>query len=340
MKDSILSALVLASRVNKGLGKSLTQRVIGEKADVVTKGDMEIGEKIIKTLLISKPQIVVESEEKGKESNLGPGEQERFYVAIDDIDGTNNLRVGNGLLPYCSMIVAFDGSKKTEAGYKYSDYTHAACIDYSRDKIFYTEKGLGKVEVYDTGWNKITDSSEIKQDNSNLALTLSADVVSTQRGGTTGYAKSPVANVSIFPGLLDAVYNSFAIVDSGCSVFEYAMVGMGIRNGYVSSGKKQHELPLLYAFAKETGQQMVDFDGNYYDNKTYDFKGGNAEVVAGDPKVIADVLKKINFQKQAIARVQDLIRSTGSKGPASAAMTRKRWADAADKQDEKDEQGL
>ena len=175
MKDSILSALILASRVNKGLGKSLTQRVIGEKADVVTKGDMEIGEKIIKTLLISKPQIVVESEEKGKESNLGPGEQERFYVAIDDIDGTNNLRVGNGLLPYCSMIVAFDGSKKTEAGYKYSDYTHAACIDYSTDKIFYTEKGLGKVEVYDTGWNKITDSSEIKQDNSNLALTLSTD---------------------------------------------------------------------------------------------------------------------------------------------------------------------
>ena len=171
MKDSILSALILASRVNKGLGKSLTQRVIGEKADVVTKGDMEIGEKIIKTLLISKPQIVVESEEKGKESNLEPGEQERFYVAIDDIDGTNNLRVGNGLLPYCSMIVAFDGSKKTKAGYKYSDYTHAACIDYSTDKIFYTEKGLGKVEVYDTGWNKITDSSEIKQDNSNLALT-------------------------------------------------------------------------------------------------------------------------------------------------------------------------
>lgn len=315
MKDAIFSSLVLAGRHNANMNKSLNERVIGEKADVVTKGDIEIGDLITKILLTTKDRITVESEEHGKQTNLLPGEDERYYVAIDDIDGTNNLRVGKGLLPYCSMIVVFDGAKKTDAGYKYSDYTHAACLDYASGKIFYTEKGLGKVEVYDLNWNKLADSTENVQDNSKLALTLSTDVVSTQRGGLVGYAESKdVSPISILPGVLDTVYKKFAVVDSGCSVFEYAMVGMGIRNGYVSSGKKQHELPLLYAFAKESGKEMVDFDGNSYDDKVYDFKGGDAEVIAGDKRVIEEVEFAIRAQKQAIERVKSLLKTASEKG--------------------------
>lgn len=314
MKDAIFSSLVLAGRHNARMNKTLNERVVGEKADVVTKGDIEIGDLITKILLTTKDKITVESEEHGKQSNLVPGEKEKYYVAIDDIDGTNNLRVGNGLLPYCSMIVAFDGEKKTEKGYKYSDYTHAACLDYASGKIFYTEKGLGRVEAYDLDWNKLTDSRENIQNNSNLALTLSTDVVSTQRGGLVGYAASKDINpISILPGVLDTVYKKFAVVDSGCSVFEYAMVGMGIRNGYVSSGKKQHELPLLYAFSKEAGKEMVDFEGNSYDDKVYDFKGGDAEVIAGDKKVIEEVQFAILAQKKAIERVKSLLKAASEK---------------------------
>ena len=100
------------------------------------------------------------------------------------------------------------------------------------------------------------------------------------------------------------MYKKFAVVDSGCSVFEYAMVGMGIRNGYVSSGKKQHELPLLYAFSKESGKEMVDFDGVPYDDRVYDFKGGDAEVIAGDQRVIDEVMFAVKAQRQAIERVK------------------------------------
>ena len=307
MKEAIMGALMLAAKHDARMGNNLNQRVIGEKEDVVTQGDLEIGDLITKILLTTKDRITVESEEHGKQTNLLPGEEERYYVAIDDIDGTNNLRVGKGFLPYCSMIVAFDGENKTEEGYKYSDYSHAACLDYASGKIFYTEKDLGKVEVYDLNWNKIADSTENSQDNSKLALTLSTDVVSTQRGGLVGYASKDVSPVSILPGVLDTVYKKFAVVDSGCSVFEYAMVGMGIRNGYVSSGKKQHELPLLYAFSKESGKQMVDFDGVPYDDRVYDFKGGDAEVIAGDSRVIEEVMFAVKAQRQAIERVKQAI---------------------------------
>jgi fructose-1,6-bisphosphatase/inositol monophosphatase family enzyme len=223
------------------------------------------------------------------------------------------------------MIVAFDAASKTEEGYRYSDYSHAACLDYASGKIFYTEKGLGKVEVYNDDGDKIADSAENSQDNSNLALTLSTDVVSTQRGGLVGYAKgNEVSPVSILPGVLDTVYKKFAIVDSGCSVFEYAMVGMGIRNGYVSAGKKQHELPLLYAFAKETGAQMVDFDGVPYDDRVYDFKGGDAEVIAGNQRVIDEVTMAVKFQRKAIEKVKEMLRESAVKGPASAKKTEER----------------
>ena len=324
MKDAILGALTMAAKHDAKMGNNLNQRVIGEKEDVVTQGDIEIGDLITKILLTTKDRITVESEEHGKQTNLIEGEKERYYVAIDDIDGTNNLRVGKGFLPYCSMVVAFDAESKTGDEYKYSDYSHAACLDYASGKIFYTEKGLGKVEVYDLNFNKIADSTENVQDNSKLALTLSTDVVSTQRGGLVGYASKEVSSVSILPGILDTVYKKFAVVDSGCSVFEYAMVGMGIRNGYVSSGKKQHELPLLYAFSKETGKEMVDFSGVSYDDRVYDFTGGDAEVIAGDARVIEEVSTIINAQKHAIERVkQALIASRKNEEKAGTKMAEK-----------------
>lgn len=310
MKDVILGALTLAAKHNLEIANIANKRIIGEKEDVVTEGDLEIGQIITNSLLNFKKGVVVESEEYGKQANFDDGEPEEFYVAIDDIDGTNNFRVGNGLLPYASMIVAFDGKNKTQDGYKYSDYSHAACIDYTSNQIYYTEKGLGVVEVYDLNFNKIKDSSSNMQDNSNLALTLSTDIVSTQRGGAVGYAKSTSNNdISVLPGILDSVFKNYAIVDSGCSVVEYARVGLGIRNGYVSVGKKQHELPLLYAFANETDLKMVDFKGNSYGDKVYDFNGKDAQVVAASPEVVENVLLLIRKQAVVINKITEILKT-------------------------------
>ena len=119
MKESILAALTMAAKHDAKSGKNLNQRVIGDKEDVVTQGDLENGDLITKILLTTKDRITVESEERGRQTNLIGGEKERYFVAIDDIDGTNNLRVGMGFLPYCSMIVAFDTENKTGEKVKY-----------------------------------------------------------------------------------------------------------------------------------------------------------------------------------------------------------------------------
>lgn len=304
MKNAIFDAFRIAERRNAGLKRS--QRVVGRKDDVVTQGDLEIGEAITTILFNLKDGLVIESEEHGKQTNITDENDEAYYIAIDDIDGTNNYRVGDGMLPYCSMVVVFDGKNKKDGAYKYSDYLYAACIDYTTKTIFYTEKGLGRVEKYDLDGNRLGDSTNMKQDNTGLALTLSTDVVSTQRGGSVGYAAGKEdTDVAVLPDELSIVYRNFGIVDSACSVFEYAMVGMGIRNGYVSSGKKEHELPLLYAFAKEAGLKMVDFDGKVYDDRTYNFNGNNAEVIVGSEYVVNKVINCIRRQRIANKELAD-----------------------------------
>ena len=314
MKEIILNTLNKAYTSNKEQTEKNKERIIGEKQDVVTKGDIEIGDLIVQSLLKDgSSRVIVESEEHGKQQNFEEGEEE-YYIAIDDIDGSNNLRVGQGLLPYCSMIVVFKKNAEHD-GYTFDDYAYAACIDHVSGRIFYTEKGLGFVEEYDSEGHLITNSRENFQDNSNLALTLSTDVVSSTRGGKTGYGKGKEVNVSILPSVLDGVYRNYAIVDSGCSVFEYAMTGMGIRNGYVSTGKKMHELPLLYAFCRETGQDMCDFSGRSYDDTTYDFSAGETEVVAGNERTIKEVCKMIQRQKEVNERLKIMFQRSLSSNP-------------------------
>lgn len=311
MKGRIIRTFNNAIEHDMALRKSahLSERVIGDKLDVVTAGDIEIGDLIIKNLIEdTDDKIVIESEEHGKEQNFEGNKTEDYYIAIDDIDGSNNLRVGNGILPYASMLVVFDGTKKRPDGtYTYDDYVCAACFEYTSKKMFYTEKGMGYVEEYTYGDPHVKSSIDNIQDNSNLALTLSTDVVSTQRGGATGYAAKETDDVSVLPCVLDGVYKSFAIVDSGCSVFEYAMVGMGIRNGYVSCGKKAHELPILYAFCAETGQDMVDFDGKSFKDVAYDFSGKDVDVIAGNESIIEKVRILITKQKLANKKINDML---------------------------------
>ncbi len=295
MKNKIISILSNAAKFNENIEMEKINRIKNIKKDVVTKADMEIGNFIINSFLKDNLKILIESEEYGKQRNF-ENSTEDYYIVIDDIDGSNNLRVGKGLLPYCSMIVIFQSSNNKK--YKFSDYKYAACIEYTSKKIFYTEKGLGTVEIYDINGRKIMDSIHNVQDNYKLALTLSTDILSSTRGGKVGYSELNDIYISEKPSELDAVYKKYATVDSGCSVFEYAMVGMKIRNGYVSKGKKMHELPLLYAFSKENGQEMCDFSGNSYDSIEYEFSATDKEVVSGNKEIVKDICKLIDSQRK------------------------------------------
>lgn len=58
MKNAIFDAFRIAERRNAGLKRS--QRVVGRKDDVVTQGDLEIGEAITTILFNLKDGLVIE----------------------------------------------------------------------------------------------------------------------------------------------------------------------------------------------------------------------------------------------------------------------------------------
>lgn len=301
MKEDIILVLRTAAELDAELRDEMSRSSIGNKENVLTNGKKLIGKRIVAGLLALTPTKVVESEEYGKTNNLRGNENEEYYVAIDSIDGFNNLRIRRGMYPYASMIVAFDGNKKTDKGYKYSDYAYAACLEYTSGRIYYTEKGLGEVEVYNLSGEKIIGLMQSEQNNEGIVFTLGVDNVSLYRGRNVGHASTRDGlHLGAEPGILDAVYTNFSTADTGCSVFEYAMVGTKKRIGYVAYGKEHHKLPLLYAFCKETGQEMVDFEGNSYDDRIYEFSGKNAEVIAGTPQVVDRVMRYINLQREQI----------------------------------------
>ena len=68
-----------------------------------------------------------------------------------------------------------------------------------------------------------------------------------------------------------------------------------------------HELPLLYAFCRETNQDMCDFSEKTYGDVIYDFSAGNMEVAAGNSKVIEEVYKMIQKQKKVNERLSNII---------------------------------
>lgn len=235
MKNIIMSTLISAAQLVRDM-KDITKRIIGEKADVVTRGDIEIGNLMIRELLGQSSKILIESEEKGKQSNFENG-QEDYYIVIDDIDGTNNLRVGNGLLPYGSIIVVFDAKNKHGENYKFSDYSYAAYIDYSTRRIFFTERGLGRVEEYTLKGEIVKTSLDNINDNNNLTLTLATDYVCNNRKGT-GYAQNKEKDIAILPSIFEEVVKKYVMLDCGCSGFDYSMVGMRVKDGYLAKRKK------------------------------------------------------------------------------------------------------
>ena len=75
MEDLIVKILAKAGNFNQKNKNNLNTRVTKTgKYDVVTEGDIQIGDLIIKGLLNQEKNVVVESEEYGRQSNFQENE--------------------------------------------------------------------------------------------------------------------------------------------------------------------------------------------------------------------------------------------------------------------------
>ncbi len=256
--------------------KNIKAKVLNSDKDIVTNGDVEIGKFIAHSFLSIKDiNILVETEEHHKQRNFTNGVEE-FYVVIDDIDGTDNYYRGNHMLPYCSLIVIFENNSY-EKGYNYtfSNIVFAGCIEHASGKIWYCEKGLGKIEIYDLNKKPVFLDVPQKIYNDVSKPVILTDIVST--------------DVS----KLIYIFEKYWIKDFGCSAAAYCYIGSKLFDAYISSNKKSHELGLLYLFCNETNQILCDFNYKPYNNMLYNFEKNDYDVIAGDKKIVEELISKI-----------------------------------------------
>jgi len=271
-KDKIIDVLIESNKMFENIKVELLET----KKDIVTNADIKIGKFIAQSFLsIKDNNIIVETEELSNQTNFDNG-IEQFYIVIDDIDGTDNYYRGNNMLPFCSLIVVFQNfSCKKDYKYKFSDIIFAGCIEHTSGKIWYSEKGLNTVEVFDLNKKPVyfdIPKRTYKEGNKLLILT---DIVSTDTVKLTD------------------IFKKYWVKDFGCSAAAYCYIGSKLFDGYISSNKKSHELGLLYLFCCETNQILCDFNLESYDNKIYDFKRDDYSVVAGDKELVKDLVSKI-----------------------------------------------
>ena len=265
-KDKIIDVLIESNK----LIKDIKLELLKTEKDIVTNADVKIGEFIAQSFLsIKEINIMVETEEHNKQINFDNG-IEQFYIVIDDIDGTDNYYRGNNMLPFCSLIVVFQ-NYNPEKQYKFSDIVFVGCIEHTSSKIWYCEKGLNKVEVYDL--NKKIVVFDIPKIGDKPVII--SDIVSTDTIKLTH------------------IFKKYWVKDFGCSAAAYCYIGSKLFDGYISSNKKAHELGLLYLFCCETNQILCDYNLQLYNDKTYDFSRDDYTVIAGNKELVKDLASEI-----------------------------------------------
>ncbi len=209
---------------------------------------------IIDTIKKSFPHHNILAEEIGYDN-----QQSECTWIIDPIDGTTNFIHGH---PQYSISIGFmEGNK----------ITHGIILDPNRNDLYKAESGKGAY-LNDT---RIRVSNTSTLENALLA---------------TGF---PTYDMSILDTYLaifkEMLQKTSGQRRSGSAALDLAYVAAGYVDGFWEFNLKQWDIAAGYILVKEAGGMITNFENN--DNL---FKNINTSVIAGNPKIITEIIKIVN----------------------------------------------
>ncbi len=270
VKNISLEALVVAKRTLQKLGeRGKTEVHDVHVVDIATEGDRAVSNALVQFFKKIRIPAVLLSEENGR---IDTSDTPNYMIAWDDIDGTENWKRGNGVLPYATIVVVYDKPNP-----RFQDAVVAALYEHTtkqtwlairgqgcffkneKDKEFVPCKtsGMEKIELYQTG--------------------IRVDLYAMREA-------------------MDAVekLNRVAwLKDAGSSGYHFAAVANGSTDAFVNSGCKGHEFGAGYLLVKEAGGFVSNWKGEAYDNKPFDFDAKYDLVCAATEKLGKEVLRVI-----------------------------------------------
>jgi len=194
-----------------------------------------------------------------EESGVIEGKDEYRWI-IDPLDGTTNYLHG---FPHYAVSIACEHQGRL---------THGVIYDPFKQELFAASRGDGA-----TLNNRRIRVSQIK----------------TVDGGliATGFPFKNPEQLDEFLELFSAFFSSASdIRRAGSAALDLAYVAAGRLDGYWETGLNAWDIAAGALIVREAGGLVTDYKGD----------GGsleNGQVVAGNPKIIADMLRKINTAK-------------------------------------------
>ncbi len=221
------------------LGQKLIRKhpkLIHETGAVNTKGDKSIGmdvkieEAFLEYLKDEKLPVIVFSEEAGiVKLHSNP----THFISFDPLDGSTNYKIGEGFLPFGTLIAVFKGVKP-----KLKDVIAAGAIEYTR--------GVGWLYKNQQTMTLTGQPVLIKQDwQIEHATPIYLDIY---------YEKS----YQLYAPLV----TELSIRNTGSTIGNLTCVLSGVAAGMGHACIKAEEVGVVYALIKGAGGTVVDHDGN------------------------------------------------------------------------------
>jgi myo-inositol-1(or 4)-monophosphatase len=194
-----------------------------------------------------------------EESGVIEGKDEYRWI-IDPLDGTTNYLHG---FPHYAVSIACEHQGRL---------THGVIYDPFKQELFAASRGDGA-----TLNNRRIRVSQIK--------TVDGALIAT------GFPFKNPEQLDEFLELFSAFFSSASdIRRAGSAALDLAYVAAGRLDGYWETGLNAWDIAAGALIVREAGGLVTDYNGD----------GGsleNGQVVAGNPKIIADMLRKINTAK-------------------------------------------
>ena len=275
MKKFLLAMLLEAYIEQRNASKDAVEC----EKDIVTNCDLAIGNMIkAKVAKCNFPVKLVTEEYSNAITNC---ENPEYTIYVDELDGTDNAFRNISMLPSVTLIqIAHTASEDV----KFSDFIMVGAVEHSSKTVYFAEagKGIEKYKIEDVADFMMLTPCELNPRHPKQSVVIT-DVYSMMK------------EIDV----LAAIVSRYQTKDFGASAATYLWVAEGIFEGYASSHKKGHELPLLYLLCKAAGVKMTDFAGNSYDGVKYDFNSTRYQVIAGIDSVHADLVNALKeFAKE------------------------------------------
>lgn len=269
IQNLCLQGLGIAEQTIKGFADGGKEEVDnGDAVNTATTADVAVSHALLDHFKRSEIPAVVYSEESGRNQY---GTHPQFLIGFDDIDGTENWRRSEGVMPYTTIIFVYDSPQPL-----FRNALVAVMQEHTSGHTWLAVRGEGcyfkKKEwqefqrCYTSGEQNLTRKTAVRLDL--YAMREQSDVIG-------------------------AIVEAAWVKDAGSSGYHLAAVSNGCIDAFVNSACKGHEFGAGYLLIKEGRGFVVDSKGQPYDAKPFDFDGKYDFVCAATEQLGRAILAKM-----------------------------------------------